>query len=282
MQEKDLVSFDKVKIHYVYHKSKHPITLVFLHGIGGNWTVWKKELKFFMNKGYSVLAVDLRGHGMSEAPTNFKKYKLYNFSRDINLVLKKEKIKNFVLIGHSLGGGIAINYIMRYKKQPKSMVLIESCCSYPFNHQKLFNRNHYVTHLLRYISSNKFKNRRHFSYLHEIDFTKPKVSRELHLISHLLHLTPLRTIVKTLDNVEKYVFNNKDRINHDLRHYNNPLLIIAGEFDELVPVEYSREIKKLTRHSKMKIIKNAHHRVIVDKANRVNHEINNFLMEKII
>ncbi len=100
-----LDSFDGTNIFYDYRKGRIPLCLVFLHGVAGNWTVWKKEIDFFSKKGFTTLAIDLRGHGCSDAPTAFEKYKMTNFSKDVRKIIHKEKIKKFVLIGHSLGGG---------------------------------------------------------------------------------------------------------------------------------------------------------------------------------
>jgi pimeloyl-ACP methyl ester carboxylesterase len=132
-------SFDGTNVAYRYMpgKLKYP-TLVFLHGVGGNWTVWKKELIAFEKKGYPTLAIDLRGHGESDSPLPFEKYKHTSFVRDVYEILKKEKIKNFSLIGHSLGGGVVITYCSKYKKRfPSSIVFVETPTTYPFNHDKI-------------------------------------------------------------------------------------------------------------------------------------------------
>ena len=44
MEEKNLTSFDGTEIYYLLHRGKNPHTLVFLHGVGGNWTAWKKVI----------------------------------------------------------------------------------------------------------------------------------------------------------------------------------------------------------------------------------------------
>ena len=89
---KFLSSFDGTQIFYLYDKTDNPHTLVFLHGVGSNWTVWKKEIEYFQSKGYSTLTLDLRGHGESGTPMDFNKYRLPNFSRDIYNVLKSSKL----------------------------------------------------------------------------------------------------------------------------------------------------------------------------------------------
>lgn len=280
MEEKTVRSFDWTKIYYRYHQGKNPHTLIFLHGVGGNWTVWKKELAYFQKKGYSTLALDLRGHGMSGAPRSFKKYQLYRFTMDVYRIIRKEKIKNFSLIGHSIGGAIIINYCMRYKKrQPDSLVLVETASTYPFEHNHLLNHSPYVTHFLRFISEHKLTKREHFFHLKDVDLSFDGIKENLHLVSHLLHLTPLRSIVKSLDNLEKYVFKNQKRIDYTLKHYTGPILVIGGEKDQVVPAKYSRIIKNLNKKAHLKILKGAHHLAIVNNAEKVNHVMYDFFKE---
>jgi pimeloyl-ACP methyl ester carboxylesterase len=278
--DKQIISFDGTRICYDYFKGKSSLTLVFLHGVGANWTVWKKEINFFKKRGYSILTLDLRGHGESEAPDDFSKYRLHYFSRDINIVLKKEKINKFSFIGHSLGGAIAINYLMRYKKcYPTSVVFVDTSSTYPFKHNHLLNYGPFVTHFLRFISNHKLTKSEHFFHFNDIDLSEKGLTEKIHVISHLLHLTPLRTIVKTLDNVERYVFKNKNKINYTLKHLNVPTLIISGEYDQVVPTKYSLFIKKLKKNAEFKLVKKAHHKVIIEHPKLINKLIYDFINE---
>ena len=282
MKEKNIRSFDWTKIYYRYHQGSKDHTLVFLHGVGGNWTVWKKEIAYFQKKGYSTLALDLRGHGMSGAPKKFKKYQLYRFSMDVSRILKKEKINDFSLVGHSLGGAIIINYCMRYKnKLPHSLVLIESASTYPFEHERLLNRSPYVSHFLRFIAEHKLTKRDHFFHLKDIDLSSGGIKENIHLISHLLHLTPLRSIVRSLDNLEKYVFKNQKKIDYTLKHFSGPILVIGGGKDQVVPPKYSRIIKNLNKKAHLKILRGAHHLAIVDDAEKVNRTMFDFFSHQL-
>ncbi len=119
--EKYIYSHDNAKIFYIFMQStkKLPV-LVFIHSIGANWTVWKTEMNFFHRLGYPCLAFDLRAHGLSDVLPNDEQYNFPNFAKDITVMLNEEKIKNFILIGHSFGGGIAINYCGTQKKTAKN------------------------------------------------------------------------------------------------------------------------------------------------------------------
>ncbi len=275
-------SFDGTNIFYLYNKRKSRTTLVFLHGVGSNWTVWKKELRYFAEKGYSTLVLDLRGHGKSGAPEDFKRYKLPYFTRDIYCLLKKLRITNFGLIGHSLGAAIAIIYCKRYRrKYPHSLILVEGASTYPFKHDRMLNHGPYLTHILRFIAKHKLTSKQHVFKFHETDLSEEGLVQDMHIISHILHLTPLRTIVKTLDNVEKYVFKNQKGIDHALSSMKIPTLLIAGTEDTTVPLKFTERIHDLNKRASMKIIKGAHHEAIISKAHEVSSVINNFMNTKV-
>ncbi len=277
---KYVTSFDGTKIYYEYNKGNNPFTLVFLHGVGANLTVWGKEISHFGKKGFSTIALDLRGHGQSDAPLRPSKYRPPYITRDIYEVLKKEKVADFSLVGHSLGGAVAINYCMLHKKRlPISLILIESTAVYPFEHDHLFNMSPYVTHLLRFIAQHKLTKRQHLFHFNDVDLSEKGIEGDLNMVLHLLHLTPLRSIVKTLDCMEWYGFKNRRKIDSAIKHLEIPTLLIAGEFDRMVPTKYSEMIRELDKKAELKIIK-AGHRVIINHPRMVSKMIDCFLREK--
>lgn len=274
---KYLKSFDGTRIYYKCHPGKKPLTLVFLHGIAANWTVWRKEIAYFRRRGYPVIAIDMRGHGKSDFPVEFEKYKTSCFARDVYDILKAEGIRKYMFVGHSLGGAISITYCTCYKKcYPSSLVLVESTIRYPFDHNHILNMHPYITHILRFIAKHKLT-KRHFSHLDDIDFSKLGIKTQLHLVYHLLHLTPLRSIVKTLDNIEKYVHKNHRKIDDTVKHLKVPTLLIAGELDDIVPPKYSKRIKELDKKAVLKVMKGAHHRVVIKKPLEISRMIEKFI-----
>ena len=105
--EKKIKSSDGTHINYeISRTKKNNHWLIFIHGAGGDLTAWRKERYFFHKKGYSTIAIDLRGHGKSERPKLLIDYSLDNFAQDVNTVLKHEKINNFSIISHCFGSMI--------------------------------------------------------------------------------------------------------------------------------------------------------------------------------
>src|SRR3989338_4944959 len=123
--QKKIISFDHVGINYSIERISG-FFLVFVHGIGGDLNVWKKKRKFFHKKGFSTLAIDLRGRGLSDKPDFIESYGLECSAKDIQGILKKEKITRFILIGHSFGGMVTIKFYELFPTLSKAYILIDT------------------------------------------------------------------------------------------------------------------------------------------------------------
>ena len=164
----------KNKIYYEYlNKNSKKDILVFVHGLGVNWTVWKYQIEHFKALNYPVLYLDLRGHGKSEALKETSNYQLENFAKDINDILVKEKInKKIVLIGYSLGGMISLVFYRLFKDKVKKLVLLTTTYKNPVKTSRIkVSRflmkaiNMTILRLISKLSIKKTNNK-------EFDFTK--------------------------------------------------------------------------------------------------------------
>ena len=273
--EKSINSFDGTNIYYVHKKASNSHTIIFLHGIGANWTVWHKEMDFFAKKGYSYIAPDLRGHGLSDWPHEAEKYHFFNFTKDINEIIKKERIKDFTIVGHSLGGAIAINYCELFKA-PKSMVLLDTAHRYPYTHHHEFNLSPFLNNILRFAA--KHEHIQHSIFPHVFK-NKKKIStfRDHHgFLFQMFYNTPLTCIFKCLDTIHEHTEKNIRNTEEVLKNLEIPVLIIAAEKDRVISPEFSKELHKLIKKSKLAVIKDAHHVVHVEKPYEVNKNIMKF------
>src|SRR5512142_380319 len=86
-------------------------TLVFLHGIAGDSRTWLEPMRRLAPR-YRVLAPDLPGHGDSAKETGDYSLGAHaNFVRDL---LQALRIDRATLVGHSLGGGVALQLTYQY------------------------------------------------------------------------------------------------------------------------------------------------------------------------
>ena len=91
-------------------------TLLFVHGWCINKEYWNNQSKYFSDK-YKVVTLDLPGFGRSGK--NRSEWTFENYTDDINEFIKAEKLKNVILIGHSMSGDILL---MMDTKYPESVI----------------------------------------------------------------------------------------------------------------------------------------------------------------
>ncbi|MDF2385371.1 alpha/beta hydrolase [Nostoc ellipsosporum NOK] len=99
-----------VKLHVTDLGDGQPIVLI--HGWPLNDAMYEYQYQYFVEKGFRVIGISLRGFGKSDRP--YGKYDFDVFSDDIKVVLDKLKIENAVLGGFSMGGAVVIHYITKY------------------------------------------------------------------------------------------------------------------------------------------------------------------------
>jgi pimeloyl-ACP methyl ester carboxylesterase len=95
---------DGVQIHYESRGSGAP-ALVFIHGWNCDRSYWSAQLPVFATT-HQVVAIDLAGHG--DSGINREDWSMANFGADVAAVADALKLKDIILVGHSMGGPVAL------------------------------------------------------------------------------------------------------------------------------------------------------------------------------
>lgn len=112
-----------IKLFYEYFPQRNRPTLVFIHGLGSDHSSWSGYIQHFRKK-YGIVAMDLRGFGKSDKLQKKEEYQLHYFVDDLAQLLTSLKLKNYCLIGHSLGGIIILKSRIKPKLKPTGIVLM--------------------------------------------------------------------------------------------------------------------------------------------------------------
>jgi len=106
---------------FVYTGKGPPLLLI--HGIGDSSETWR-EIIPVLAREYTVVAPDLLGHGLSDKPRADYSVAAYaNAMRDLISVLGIERVS---VIGHSLGGGVAMQFAYQYPDRCQRLALVSS------------------------------------------------------------------------------------------------------------------------------------------------------------
>ena len=94
-------------------------TLIFIHGVGMNQQVWQPQIEWF-SKRFRVVVYDLLGHGCSPMPC--KQAQLSEYCSQLNALYDDLDIQDAVLIGHSTGALISVEFALNHPEKVISLI----------------------------------------------------------------------------------------------------------------------------------------------------------------
>lgn len=204
-----------VRIYYEDRSQGEPIIL--LHHLAGSSRSWK-YVSYDLSQYFRTIIPDLRGHGRSEIVPH--EYLIEDFTNDIRGLIEVLNINNPILIGHSLGSLIALDYALKYPT--RALVLIGALVKAPNKEQ--YER--YVSIALRYSMRGLAEYRRRNGDFSRYLTENPKVWEEF--LSIYSENTPLGF---------KYAVNallNSPDFSSRLSEINIPTLVIYGSEDRFI------------------------------------------------
>jgi pimeloyl-ACP methyl ester carboxylesterase len=257
---------------FIYYKKNNFVkkrqTLVFVHGLSGSSSAWVDyENKF--EKKFNILTFDLRGHGKSFRPKKSGDYIIRNFSDDIYRIINKERMNNFILIGHSFGNLIVLDFFKRYKRFVKALILI-SADAKPAKRKltKIIIPFLWLSKSINHLPLIK-KTGGHIDYKKYKDSGDWNVRRTIADVSN----TGLRS----------YLFSSYHAYKFDMEDYLEkikvPILVIHGDKDTIFPISSGRRMHNLIKNSKFVVFKGSDHIIVLNDFAKLSSEISKFANE---
>jgi len=115
---------DHSKIRYRVYGKGEP-TLVFIHGWSCDSGYWDQQLNE-LAQFYTVVTLDLAGHGRSQGKKTRKDWSMANFGSDVAAVVKAVGAPRVILVGHSMGGPVALEAARQLKGKVIGIVGVDS------------------------------------------------------------------------------------------------------------------------------------------------------------
>jgi len=109
-----------IDLYYEDHGSGNPVVLI--HGYPLNGASYEKQLGPLLAAGHRVITYDRRGFGQSSQPTTGYDYD--TFAEDLRKLVTELKLRDFTLVGFSMGGGEVARYIGKYGSEGVSKAVI--------------------------------------------------------------------------------------------------------------------------------------------------------------
>jgi non-heme chloroperoxidase len=111
-----------IDLYYEDHGSGQPVVLI--HGYPLSGASWEKQVPVLLNSGHRVITYDRRGFGKSSHPTTGYNYD--TFAEDLHKLITHLELREFSLVGFSMGGGEVARYLGKYGSKGVSKAVIIS------------------------------------------------------------------------------------------------------------------------------------------------------------
>jgi len=111
-----------IDLYYEDHGSGKPVVLI--HGYPLSGASWEKQVPVLLEAGHRVITYDRRGFGKSSQPTTGYNYD--TFAEDLHKLVTQLELRDFALVGFSMGGGEVARYLGKYGSKGVSKAVIIS------------------------------------------------------------------------------------------------------------------------------------------------------------
>ena len=238
---------------------KEKPSILLMHGSGLTHIVWSLHEQFYASQGFNVLSVDLPGHGNSEGPSLESIEKISNWVKSLINVLG---IKKIIIIGHSQGSLIGIDFASRYPDLISSLVLVAGTYKMPVNQD-----------LIDYAEAGDEKA---VLLMMKWGYEGSKAFIGGNPVKKIINSS--REIREILA-VDLNACNNYKDGKDSLEKINCPTLCIFGDLDKMVPLEVGNKMAAMIKNSEKKIIDNCGHMIIFEKAFEMRKLVKEFLLK---
>jgi pimeloyl-ACP methyl ester carboxylesterase len=225
---------------------KKKSTILLMHGSGLTHIVWSLHEQFYASQGFNVLSVDLPGHGNSEGPSLKSIEKISDWIKSLMLKINIEKI---IIVGHSQGGLVGIDFASRYPELIEKIVLVANSYKMPVN-QDL------------------------------IDLAEAGDEKAVLLMMKwgyegskaFIGGNPVKKIINSARDIREVLAvdlnacNNYKNGENAIKKINCPTLCIFGDLDKMVPVKVGLKMSEQITNLETKIISDCGHMIIFEKA----------------
>jgi len=268
-----LADINGIKIYYEIQGEGYPVLMA--HGYGATKAIWIAQVGT-LSKHYKVITYDSRGAGESDHPN--EPYSLETLVEDLKGLLDFLKIEKTHMIGQSMGGWVAQNFVLKYPEYVNKLVLLgtnhkgsgiqfmENAMKDLYELQKQNKQQAYwnyakLTHHRRFIKEMQADPSKKFYDIWSAEdlmdeLTENKMTpNDYHLLSNAI---------------------GSHDVTARLGEIKNQILLIGASNDKLSPKLVMDELNENLPNSTLEIIEKTAHHVFIEEAPKVNKLIIDF------
>jgi non-heme chloroperoxidase len=262
-----------IDLYYEDHGSGKPVVLI--HGYPLDGASWEKQLPVLLDLGHRVITYDRRGFGKSSQPT--EGYNYDTFAQDLHQIVTHLKLRDFALVGFSMGGGEVARYLGKYGSEGVSKaVFISSVPPYLLKTSdnpegvdgSVFKGIEKAVAADRYAFFTEF-----FKNFYNADvFLGKRISEQA--LQASWNVAASASATASLACVPTW----HEDFRKDVARVDVPTLVLHGDADRIVPINAAgARTAKLIKGARLVVVKDGPHAINWTHADEVNTELVNFL-----
>jgi pimeloyl-ACP methyl ester carboxylesterase len=262
-----------ISLYYEDHGSGKPVVLI--HGYPLSSASWEKQVPLLLAAGYRVIAYDRRGFGQSSQPT--ADYNYDTFAEDLHKLVTHLKLRDFSLVGFSMGGGEVARYLGKYGSKDVSKAVIIGGVP-PFLLKTADNPEGVDGSVFEGIQKAVAADR----YAFFTEFFKNFYNTDVYLgkriseqaVQASWNVAAAASATASLACVPTW----HEDFRNDVAQIDVPTLVIHGDSDRIVPISAAgHRTAKMVNHAELVVIKDGPHAVGWTHADEVNNALTSFL-----
>ena len=226
---KEIVFVNENKLVF-FQRPGNGLAVILIHGYPLDHTIWQSVIPL-LDKDAHLILPDLRGHGSSQTPEGT--YTVDQMAEDVAGLMDFLKIKKAILVGHSLGGYVALAFASKYPHKLLGLGLVASKTNADTPAQKASRQAAIAdikAHGMQPVADAMSKKL----------VAEPGLSAGLQAL--IMKMDPAGAIGALGAMAER---SDTSKVLADLKM---PVLVIAGTKDALIPIETARQMVELTKN----------------------------------
>lgn len=231
-------------------------SLLFIHGAGGDAAIWDAQASFFRGRN-PIYRLDLPGHGLSwgQGEDDIAAYAEWAH----NVIDTALPPHDWVVVGHSMGGAVALQLALDHPASLKGLVL--ACTGAKLG---------VLPAIIKMLETDA---QAFFKTIELAAFCSDTPAEVREIASRSILKCPPQVTLKDFHACNRF------DIRQRLQEIDTPSLIACGEKDRLTPVKHSEYLHRYLRNSRLVLIPDAGHMVMAEKPDAFNKALIEFLDE---
>ncbi|WP_018663906.1 alpha/beta fold hydrolase [Heyndrickxia acidiproducens] len=263
-----------IELHYEDVGSGKPVVLI--HGWPLSGRSWEKQVPALVDAGYRVITYDRRGFGQSSQPWNGYEYN--TLASDLHKLLVHLDLHDVTLVGFSMGGGEVARYIGNYGTDRVSNAVLAGAVP-PYLYKSADNPDGgFDDTAIKSLQKGVKADRLSFLDTFTTSFFASGERTDLVSEAFRLHNRDIAAFASPKGTLDCIAAFSQTDFRDDLDKFDLPTLILHGDADAIVPVEFSgQKAHERIPNSKLVVIKDGPHGFNVTHAEEFNTELIQFL-----